>query len=78
MKQKYGITTAGGQEHLKGKIFRVSHLGYYDEIDIVGVVAALEWTLHDLNFKFEPGSGVAAVQKTFAEYEKETAPEVAK
>ncbi|MGO9480973.1 MAG: pyridoxal-phosphate-dependent aminotransferase family protein, partial [Candidatus Kryptoniota bacterium] len=78
LKQKYGITTAGGQEHLKGKIFRVSHLGYYDEIDIVGVVAALEWTLHDLNFKFEPGSGVAAVQKTFAEYEKETAPEVAK
>ena len=69
LKQKYGITTAGGQEHLKGKIFRVSHLGYYDEIDIVGVVAALEWTLHDLNFKFEPGSGVTAVQKTFAEYE---------
>jgi len=73
LKQKYGITTAGGQEHLKGKIFRVSHLGYYDEVDIVGVVAALEWTLHDLNFKFEPGSGVAAVQKTFAEYAAETA-----
>ncbi len=73
LKQKYGITTAGGQEHLKGKIFRVSHLGYYDEIDIVGVVAALEWTLHDLNFKFEPGSGVAAVQKTFAKYAAETA-----
>ncbi len=68
LKQKYGITTAGGQEHLKGKIFRVSHLGYYDELDIVGVVAALEWTLRDLNFKFEPGSGVAAVQKTFAKY----------
>jgi len=73
LKQKYGITTAGGQDHLKGKIFRVSHLGYYDEFDIVGVVAALEWTLHDLNFKFEPGSGVTAVQKTFAEYAKETA-----
>ncbi len=78
LKQKYGITTAGGQEHLKGKIFRVSHLGYYDEIDIVGVVAALEWTLHDLNFKFEPGSGVAAVQRTFAKYEKEAAAEVTK
>lgn len=73
LKQKYGITTAGGQEHLKGKIFRVSHLGYYDEVDIVGVVAALEWTLHDLNFKFEPGSGVTAVQKTFAKYAEETA-----
>ncbi len=73
LKQKYGITTAGGQEHLKGKIFRVSHLGYFDEIDIVGVVAALEWTLHDLNFKFEPGSGVAAVQRTFASYSEEKA-----
>ncbi len=73
LKQKYGITTAGGQEHLKGKIFRVSHLGYYDEVDIVGVVAALEWTLHDLNFKFEPGSGVTAVQETFAKYAEETA-----
>jgi serine---pyruvate transaminase len=73
LKQKYGITTAGGQDHLKGKIFRVSHLGYYDEVDIVGVVAALEWTLHDLNFKFEPGSGVTAVQETFAKYAEETA-----
>ncbi len=73
LKMKYGITTAGGQEHLKGKIFRVSHLGYYDEVDIVGVVAALEWTLHDLNFKFAPGSGVTAVQKTFAEYAAESA-----
>jgi len=62
---------------LKGKIFRVSHLGYYDELDIVGVVAALEWTLRDLNFRFEPGSGAAAVQRTFAEYAAETA-EVAK
>ncbi len=73
LKQKYGITTAGGQDHLKGKIFRVSHLGYYDEVDIVGVVAALEWTLQDLNFKFQPGAGVTAVQKVFAKYAEVTA-----
>ena len=73
LKQKYGITAAGGQDHLKGKIFRVSHLGYYDEVDIVGVVAALEWTLQDLNFKFEPGAGVTAVQKTFAKYAGQSA-----
>ena len=77
LKQKYGITTAGGQEHLKGKIFRISHLGYYDEIDIVGMLAALEWTLHDLDFKFAPGAGVTAVQETFARYSK-VAAEVAK
>lgn len=68
LKLKYGITTAGGQEHLKGKIFRISHLGYYDELDIVGMISALEMTLHDLNFRFEPGSGVAAVQKVYAKY----------
>lgn len=77
LKQKYGITAAGGQEHLKGKIFRISHLGYYDEVDIVGVIAAMEWTLHDLDFKFAPGAGVTAVQQTFAKYKKE-AVEVAK
>jgi|YelNatPaOPRAMG01_1025707.scaffolds.fasta_scaffold01508_12 aspartate aminotransferase-like enzyme len=68
LKLKYGITTAGGQEHLKGKIFRISHLGYYDELDIVGMISALEMTLHDLNFKFETGSGVTAVQKVYAKY----------
>ncbi len=77
LKLKYGITAAGGQEHLKGKIFRISHLGYYDEVDIVGVIAAMEWTLHDLDFKFAPGAGVTAVQETFAKHEK-VAEEVAK
>jgi len=70
LKYKYGITVAGGQEHLKDKIFRISHLGYYDELDIVGVISALEMALKDVGYEgFNPGDGVRAVQKVFEEFE---------
>ncbi len=69
LKYKYGVTVAGGQEHLKDKIFRISHLGYYDEIDIVGVISAIEMALKDVGFdKFNPGDGVKAVQRVFSEF----------
>ncbi|CUS97893.1 pyridoxal-phosphate-dependent aminotransferase family protein [Candidatus Kryptobacter tengchongensis] len=71
LKYKYGVTVAGGQEHLKDKIFRISHLGYYDEIDIIGVISAIEMALLESGFdEFNPGDGVRAVQSVFAEYEK--------
>ncbi|MEN3038694.1 MAG: alanine--glyoxylate aminotransferase family protein [Candidatus Kryptonium sp.] len=71
LKYKYGITVAGGQEHLKDKIFRISHLGYYDEIDIVGVISAIEMSLIESGFEeFNPGDGVRAVQSVFADFEK--------
>lgn len=62
LKQKYAITVAGGQGSLKGKIFRISHLGYYDVLDAVTVVSALEMTLKDCRWKFDHGAGVRAVQ----------------
>ena len=62
LKQEYGITVAGGQGHLKGKIFRISHLGYYDELDAVAVISALEMTLLDCGWRFETGAGVRAAQ----------------
>lgn len=69
LKYKYGITVAGGQEHLKDKIFRISHLGYYDEMDIVGVISAIEMALRDVGFnKFNPGDGVRAVQRVFSDF----------
>lgn len=58
--KKYGVTGAGGQDHLKGKIFRIATLGYADKYDVITAVAALEFTLRDLGFKFELGKGVAA------------------
>ncbi|MCW8797342.1 MAG: alanine--glyoxylate aminotransferase family protein [Prosthecochloris sp.] len=62
-----GITVAAGQDDYKGKIFRISHLGYYDELDMLTVIAGIERTLYELNYDFEPGTGVAAVQKALLE-----------
>jgi aspartate aminotransferase-like enzyme len=64
MKIDNGITIAGGQDAFAGKIFRVSHLGYYDELDMITFVAALERTLATVGYSFVPGAGLAAVQKT--------------
>ena len=65
LKNTYGVTVAGGQDEYSGKIFRISHLGYYDEIDILGVVGAIERTLHECKWNFTHGVGVAAAQKAF-------------
>lgn len=67
LKERYGIESAGGQDHLKGKIFRLGHMGFVDEMDTVLAIAALEQVLHKLGHKFELGAGVTAAQKVFAE-----------
>jgi aspartate aminotransferase-like enzyme len=67
LKNSYGVTVAGGQDEFAGKIFRISHLGYYDEIDMIGVLAALERTLADCGVAFGHGNGVAAAQRYFIE-----------
>lgn len=63
LKNLYGITVAGGQGHLAGKIFRISHLGYYDELDMISMISALEMTLMECGYRFEQGAGVGTVQK---------------
>jgi serine---pyruvate transaminase len=67
MRQKYGITIAGGQGHLKGKIIRVAHCGYYGAFDILSTIAALEMTLKELGADISPGAGVAGAQQVFRE-----------
>ena len=49
IKNKFDILLAGGQDHLKGKIFRVGHLGYVNDRDIITVVSAISNTLLDLD-----------------------------
>ncbi len=51
IKGKYGFTLAGGQGEMKGKIFRISHLGYYDDFDVLSVISALEMTLKECSLK---------------------------
>lgn len=60
-----GITVAAGQDDFAGRIFRISHLGYYDELDMLSVIGGLEFTLRSMSVPFEIGSGVAAVQRAF-------------
>jgi aspartate aminotransferase-like enzyme len=61
--ERFGITTIGGQGKLVGKIVRIGHMGYTDEIDVVAGLAALEMVLSDLGLDIEPGSAVTAAQQ---------------
>ena len=67
MRDRFGVTIAGGQGRLKGKIARVAHCGYFGALDIVVTVAALELCLSELGHEVELGAGVAAAQRVFAE-----------
>ncbi len=59
----YGISIAGGQAKVKGKIFRIGHLGYVDGSDVVLGIAALEMVMHRLGKKVPLGAGVKAVEE---------------
>jgi len=65
LKSEFLSTVAGGQGALKGKIFRIAHLGYYDTTDILGLIGTLEIVLQKLGHKFEPGTGVAAATQEY-------------
>ena len=67
MRDKYGVTIAGGQEELEGKIFRLSHFGYADRFDVTTALSALELTLNDLGHPVEFGKGVGAALRSFSE-----------
>ncbi|MGG6295804.1 pyridoxal-phosphate-dependent aminotransferase family protein [Leptolyngbya sp. AN02str] len=64
MKKRYDILLAGGQDHLKGQIFRIGHLGFVCDRDILTALSGLEATLQELGFdSFNPGAGVSAAAK---------------
>ena len=61
VKERFDILLAGGQDHLKGKVFRIGHLGYVCDRDVLTAVAAIESTLQSLGLhKGSMGAGVAA------------------
>ncbi len=61
--RKRGITIAGGQGTMKGKIFRIAHMGYVDAFDVVTALGALELILADLGYPVKFGEGVRAAQQ---------------
>jgi aspartate aminotransferase-like enzyme len=65
MRNKYHIELAGGQDHLKGNVFRIGHMGNITQREIITTISALEMTLKELDFDLEMGKGVAAVAETY-------------
>lgn len=63
MRDEYGITIAGGQSEMKGKIIRIAHMGYMSEFDIILGIACLEKVLKRLGYGFELGAGLKAAQE---------------
>jgi aspartate aminotransferase-like enzyme len=63
MREKFNIVVAGGQQTLDDVIFRIGHLGYVRELDLVAVIAALEITLSKLGAKVNIGAGVERAQQ---------------
>ena len=66
-RNRFGSIIANGQGTMKGQIFRIAHLGYFDFPDLFGMVAELELILHANGVPVQLGSGVAAVQRVYAE-----------
>lgn len=67
MKKRFDIALAGGQDHLSNKIFRIGHLGFVSDRDILSCIASLEVTLSELGYEdFTPGSGIAAAVRVFS------------
>jgi serine---pyruvate transaminase len=65
--RKLGITANGGQDHLKGRILRIAHCGYFGAFDILTSLSGLEMVLSGLGHEVEHGAGVGAAQRVFLE-----------
>jgi len=64
MRDKYGVGIAGGQDEMKGKIFRIATMGYITASDLVVCIATIETVLSEMGYKFQLGSGVRALEET--------------
>jgi aspartate aminotransferase-like enzyme len=69
LREKYGITAAGGQDKARGKIFRIAHLGYSDRFDIITAIAGIEMALKEMGHPVRLGSGVAVAQELLMSWE---------
>ena len=67
LREEYAAQVAGGQGELKPDIFRIGHLGYVDDLDLLGLLGVLEQVLIELDHPVERGSGVAGASAALAE-----------
>lgn len=66
MNESHDAIIAGGQAHLKPRLFRLGHIGFFERADILMTMSSLELSLRDLGYSFETGVGLAAAQDVFA------------
>jgi serine---pyruvate transaminase len=66
LRDRYGVTVAGGHGDLKDRLFRIGHIGYYDVFDVVSALAAVELALIDAGAEVERGAGVARALEAYA------------
>ncbi|MGI6225829.1 MAG: pyridoxal-phosphate-dependent aminotransferase family protein [Peptococcales bacterium] len=69
--KEFNVQIAGGQDDLKGKIFRIGHIGYVQDMDLLQAIAGLEMALYNLGFVKELGLGVKACQAVILKYKEE-------
>lgn len=67
MRDRMGVDIAGGQDHLKGKIARISHIGYAGPFDVITAVSAIEMALHCFGYPLNLGRGVRAAEEALME-----------
>ena len=65
LRTRFGAIVSNGQGSMRGQIFRLAHLGYYDALDLFAVLAALEIVLAKLGHRVELGAGVRAAQEVY-------------
>ena len=67
LEERFGVKIAGGQGSLKGRIFRIAHLGYFDFLDVVSILEALEIVIAQLSGRKRDGSGLRATLAAWPE-----------
>jgi aspartate aminotransferase-like enzyme len=66
-RNRFGAVVANGQGEMKGQLFRIAHLGYYDYLDTIAAIGALEQVLAEMGRPMELGAGLKAAQQVYAE-----------
>lgn len=65
LRERYGVVAAGGQDGIKRRVVRFTHMGHYDHLDMVAATAALELALMDAGYPLRPGQALAGLQAAY-------------
>ena len=66
-RSRFGAVIANGQGEMKGQLFRIAHLGFYDYLDTISMIGALEHVLAATDAEVELGAGLKAAQLAYTE-----------